>query len=250
MDYRSLPFVRALLDSGFGLAVEDNELVINVTGGFTIRVPTSLAYSGLGMAVERFVWQEFESLNVRDAVVVDIGANIGDSAIYFVGRGAYRVLAYEPFPDTAAMAARNIACNSLDELVELVAVGVGAQECTRPAEYDPLYPHLASASGSHGAAKTVRIQMTTLSRVLRRAHNLSGGVRRVVLKVDCEGCEGEIFAGDPNVLEGIGSVLIETHSAQLRQQITDYLESAGFDCETNFAAATGLALIVGTRPSQ
>jgi FkbM family methyltransferase len=40
----------------------------------------------------------YEDLNVRGRVVVDVGAYIGDSAIYFALRGARKVVAVEPHP--------------------------------------------------------------------------------------------------------------------------------------------------------
>lgn len=38
---------------------------------------------------------EYEYFDVKDEIVVDAGANIGDTAIYFIERGARKVIAYE-----------------------------------------------------------------------------------------------------------------------------------------------------------
>lgn len=42
--------------------------------------------------------QEFKQIDFRNKTVLDIGANIGDSAIYFSTMGAKRVIAVEPYP--------------------------------------------------------------------------------------------------------------------------------------------------------
>ncbi|MEM3846323.1 MAG: FkbM family methyltransferase [Candidatus Parvarchaeota archaeon] len=54
-------------------------------------------------------------LRPKGKTVVDIGASIGDSAIYFVLNGADRVIAYEPFPKLYYFASSNIKANGLSE---------------------------------------------------------------------------------------------------------------------------------------
>jgi hypothetical protein len=46
-----------------------------------------------------FDYGHWDGLNVEDKVVVDVGAFIGDSSIYFALRGASRVIAVEPHPE-------------------------------------------------------------------------------------------------------------------------------------------------------
>lgn len=249
MDYRGLPFIRSLVDAGFPVLVENGEFAVDVGGGLSMHVPLFLAYSGLGMVDERFARNEFGSLNVLGAVVIDVGANIGDSAIYFIARGAYHVLAYEPFSATADVAARNIASNGLDDRIELVRVGIGGADSTRQAVYDPVQPHLASAASYDGSTGAVEVRLTTLAAAVSRARDVAAGARPIVLKVDCEGCEGEIFAGDAQALDGVATIVVETHSDSLRRQVLDYLEASGFAGRVDSAdASLSTAIVVGTRP--
>ena len=67
-----------------------------------------------------FVKQEYSRLPVKDRVVVDIGANIGDSSIYLALRGAKKVIGLEPFPKNFQIAKQNIATNRLEDTVILV----------------------------------------------------------------------------------------------------------------------------------
>jgi len=46
--------------------------------------------------LEVFDYGEYEPLSVEGRVVVDVGAFVGDSAIYFALKGARRVIAIEP----------------------------------------------------------------------------------------------------------------------------------------------------------
>jgi predicted RNA methylase len=51
-------------------------------------------------AVGVFLNGIYEYLPVAGKTVIDIGANIADSSIYFAVRGAKKVIALEPFPKT------------------------------------------------------------------------------------------------------------------------------------------------------
>nr|WP_016732730.1 FkbM family methyltransferase [Sulfolobus islandicus] len=53
-----------------------------------------------------FAFNNYNFLNVKDKIVVDIGASIGDTAIYFALQGAKKVIAFEPFPKIFSIAKR------------------------------------------------------------------------------------------------------------------------------------------------
>jgi len=46
-------------------------------------------------------------------IVIDIGASIAESALYFVLRGAKKILCFEPIPKVFAMAKENVELNNL-----------------------------------------------------------------------------------------------------------------------------------------
>jgi ribosomal protein L11 methylase PrmA len=54
--------------------------------------------------IDVFLKQEYQFLPVKDRTVIDIGANVGDSSIYFALRGADKVIALEPLPTSYKMA--------------------------------------------------------------------------------------------------------------------------------------------------
>ena len=47
---------------------------------------------------ENFIKEQYKWLDVEGKNVVDVGANIGDTAIYFALKGAKHVYAFEPYP--------------------------------------------------------------------------------------------------------------------------------------------------------
>ena len=248
IDYRGLQFIRSLVDAGHDIVASDDELIVTVAPELKAHVPIRLAYAGLGMIDERFVRKEFAAFDVRDAVVIDVGANIGDTALYFIAQGAYRVLAYEPFAETADVAARNISANGIGERVELHRVGIAGARASRFAGYDPLQPHLASTASSAGLQKGAEVNLIALTEAVDRARSVAGVDHPIVLKVDCEGCEGEIFTEDLRDLDGVTTAIVETHSDRLKGQVAARLEAMGFKTRiTSEVPALSTAVIVSGR---
>ena len=69
--------------------------------------------------------EDYKFLDVKYRVVLDIGTNIGYSALYFVIKGAKKVIALKPYPLTISMPWKNIESYSLRERIELINVGYG-----------------------------------------------------------------------------------------------------------------------------
>mgnify|MGYP001589892754 CR=1 FL=1 len=108
--------------------------------------------------------------SLKGKVVMDIGAYIGDSSIAFARRGA-TVHAFEPFPEYWTYLADNVRLNGLDGQVVLHKAGLADRDM--PADADG-------------------IRLVDAIRYLDEHH-----IERVdILKLDCEGCEYELFKND------------------------------------------------------
>jgi ribosomal protein L11 methylase PrmA len=72
-------------------------------------------YNGIsnGDLFNIFYEKDYDFLPVKNRVVIDIGANIADSSIYFATTGAKKVIALEPFPKNFVVAQKNITLNGL-----------------------------------------------------------------------------------------------------------------------------------------
>ena len=70
---------------------------------------------------------EYEPSNVKDRVVVDIGAYVGDSAVYFALRGARRVVAVEPHSGAFAEMLDNIRLNNMESVIIPVNAGLASK---------------------------------------------------------------------------------------------------------------------------
>ncbi|WP_258393538.1 FkbM family methyltransferase [Nanobdella aerobiophila] len=75
---------------------------------------------------------DYDILNVQDKVVLDIGAYVGDSAIYFIRRGAKKVYTYEAVKETYNILIKNIELNNLKDKIIPINKGI---DCNKGENY-------------------------------------------------------------------------------------------------------------------
>jgi len=168
---------------------------------------------------EIFVEESYKLLNVSGKEVVDIGANIGDTAIYFVVNGAKHVYAFEPYPFSYKIALKNVALNKFEKKVTVLNEAIGGSN--RSIFIDENYENTVGDDLKE-FKKGKKIKVITLEEVVKRFN-----LKDAVLKVDCEGCEYCAIINTPNeILRKFKEIMIEYHYGYL--DLKEKLEEAGF----------------------
>lgn len=155
-------------------------------------------------------------VDVSGKDVVDIGVGIGDSAIYFFMKGARSVVGVEPLPNVHDVSMVNLV-NNID-IVGKVGIVNGAVAYGVKEVGVPEVPVLGSAGVRVG--KKVK-------KAVKRVHaytvkELAEGVNRDVIKIDCEGCEWDIFRHESDVVGEFDVVMVEFHGKG-RKEIAKFL---------------------------
>ena len=78
-----------------------------------------------GDIVGIFFKEEYKFLDLENSTIIDIGANIGDTAIYFCLNNARHVIALEPFPFSYKYLAFNTTTNNMNNKIETLNAGYG-----------------------------------------------------------------------------------------------------------------------------
>jgi len=150
-----------------------------------------------------FLDQDYAWLDVSGRTVVDVGAAIGDTAIYFVLRGAKRVIACEPYPNLFEVAYRNIYVNNRLDNVVLLHAGCGSSdgEVSVAASGSGWTPLIQAEQG-------VKVPILSLRTLVSRYDVEEDSA----LKVDCEGCEYDLILGsDDRTLLRFDRIQMEYH---------------------------------------
>lgn len=174
----------------------------------------------IGMVVEQFMKEQYSWLDVKEKDVIDIGANIGDSAIYFALKGAKHVYAFEPYPYSYELAMRNIKLNELQDKITMLNEGCSGKK--KKIKIDASYKNFGGTDIKNFKDGT-NINITTLSQIVKRFDIID----EAILKIDCEGCEYEILLEAQNSdLRKFKQIQIEYHYGYLN--LKKKLEDAGF----------------------
>ena len=158
----------------------------------------------IGPQIEVFQKDEYGFLNVNNKEVIDIGANIGDTTLYFILKSAKKVIAVEPYPANCEIIKENLRTNFVDEKIAIVLnCGIGLRGKIS------ISKELIN-SGSSGSVSDTQgkiIDILPLSDITS-LYNIEHGV----LKMDCEGCEYESLVDEScDILRRFDQMQIEYH---------------------------------------
>jgi FkbM family methyltransferase len=198
------------------VSVERHELCVTYTK-LNIQLRGSIA-DVLGVIYEmenddRYYWDA----NVEGKVVIDVGAFIGDSPLFFVARGARAVYAFEPSRPHYEIAMANV--NHLGN-VFLMDYGLGLAD-----EDAILIGEGMEKRIGKGEGEKVRIRgfSTIVSEIIQKEGRIG------LLKIDCEGCEWQIARRmDKNLFDKIDAVYIEIHGPKQLELVKNF-EDMGFE---------------------
>ncbi|MEM4067576.1 MAG: FkbM family methyltransferase [Candidatus Micrarchaeaceae archaeon] len=173
----------------------------------------------MGLVKEQFFEEQYRWLDVKGKDVVDIGANIGDTAIYFALKNAKHVYAFEPYPYSYNLAVKNKKANGFEEKVTLLNEACGGKR--GKIKIGMNYENRGGTDlKSFNKGKVVRI--VTLKDIVRRFK-----INRGILKVDCEGCEyGIILNAKKETLKKFDQIMIEYHYGY--KNLVKKLKETGF----------------------
>jgi len=158
-----------------------------------------------------FVWQYkdiftdeiyfFESKSNPQPFILDCGANIGTSCLYF--KTIYpqaRIVAYEADPDIAKVLKDNLRKNKIDD-VEVINKAIWINN-----ESMDLCPDGADGATVFGNTEKIKVDAVRLKDILMKETNID------LLKMDIEGAENEVIIDCKEMLSSAKNIFIEYHS--------------------------------------
>ncbi len=147
---------------------------------------------------EFFSDDEWDMLSLNNRHIIDIGANVADTALHFAKNGA-NVIAFEPVKHLYNLGVENISLNpSLKERIKFVNKAVGGKKGILNIE-------TVSTKSYINSHDDYEIEVITIKDILDE-YNFTPDI----LKMDCEGCEFEIV--EKSDLTMFNDIILEHHS--------------------------------------
>ena len=143
---------------------------------------------------------------MKGRFVLDIGGYIGDTALYFIAKGAKRVIAYEAFPYSYNIALNNVIQNNLRDRIEMNNCAVGGVD-----SYITIDPDYINNNESKAISQNygVKIPIISLKTIVKK-YDINGWA----LKMNCEGCEYDVFENtDLNTLRKFSEIYMHYHGS-------------------------------------
>tara|TARA_Y100001936_G_scaffold146077_1_gene142455 strand:+ start:4207 stop:5319 length:1113 start_codon:yes stop_codon:yes gene_type:complete len=199
-----------------GLRIQKHNELLTMFGWYLSTIP------------EIFCTESYSFLPVNNKIVVDVGANIGDSTIYFALKGAKKIIGVEPFPKNFEYATKNILTNKLENRIILENIIISDEN--RSISVDKNYKgtgagniKLKKGNSIRNITDGTRIQTSTIGELLKKY-----SIDECLLKLDCEGCEYDvILKSDKQILKKFTHIILEYHDgySELKEKIIE----CGFD---------------------
>jgi FkbM family methyltransferase len=234
------PYIYELIIRGYYLGFiysircHGGRLIIN---GDEITFKKSNGYFSIGSArfktlyksiLETFIGRQYDLVDVRGKVVVDVGAFVGDSAIYFALKGAKKVIAIEPHRVAFKEMLENIKLNNLENVIMLINAGLASKHgkiCLKNTDIK------GTESSYHGLGNCMNnVNVITLSEIIKIVGEHI--VNSAILKMDCEGCEYDIILNDYENVRRFRELILEYHEYEKPISLLLNLLSKDFNCIT------------------
>jgi FkbM family methyltransferase len=232
LSLRHFPY--SVLDKGY-FPNRKNYVFRNVNGKIYMDIEDHIFHipfpHGIYELLEVYRDQSYRHIKAS-GTVVDVGAFIGDTAIYFASQGAKRVVAFEPVRQLYQYAIDNVKLNHLDNTVEVHNCGAGTKKGEAKFFYNPNHPG-SSSLHDRGAPRACahyrgfesviqNVVVASLADVIRDIGNVE------LLKLDCEGAEYQLLPHlhETGIISRVQNVILEIHGS--KQPMLGILKRDGY----------------------
>ncbi len=229
LNWHLLYYYLKVVEKGASLQLKGSELIGKIKN-FIIKFPSPPdLIEAIRLFYDIFANEEFGKINCRNKIVMDIGGYVGDSAIYFIYKGAKKVYVYEVNPKSYLILRENVEINKLQDKIIIFNKGVSNET-----KNDVLY--LSKTKTFAGTYKDYISTQGIISQLPVELIQFKDALKEPIdiLKMDCEGAEYDILENILNhhlldwIKEGI---VLETHNVDKvrnKEYLVSQLKKIGF----------------------
>ncbi|MBO6055508.1 MAG: FkbM family methyltransferase [Alphaproteobacteria bacterium] len=179
-----------------------------------------------GEFFESDILQELQPYIKKNAVILDIGANIGNHSVYWAIKSeAKRIYSFEPLEDIFKILKKNTEINGLTEKVKLFNIGLSNEK----------------TNGSISFYNPADIGRTSLKQningnlLLNKLDNIKIKENAIdFIKIDVEGHELQVLQGARETLMKYKPIIFIESFPDKKPKVHEYLTNLGYRLEKSF----------------
>lgn len=175
----------------------------------------------------------------EEANILDLGANVGNHAIYFsLIERANNIVVFEPNPRAMRLLKKNIALNNLEDIVDLSHLGIALGKKDGRATY---VEDQEKADNNLGGAQLESIHSSNESGILVKALD-SIALPEIpdFIKIDVEGMEIDVLQGATNLILNNRPILYVEVVTSNREDFYKIMEKWNYRIERTYQRYRGL----------
>ena len=209
---------------------KDGKKIIETSRGIKFYMDSIHPGNTIGEAFVQDIHTIRNDDDYTDKIVVDVGAECGDTALYYASRGA-KVFAFEPMKAHYDAMIRNLSLNSeLSKRITPINAAIG-----KDGKLKFYHSNIAEIAGVSSFVYNIHGKDAVIFDNVQ-GYSLSSAIKEFnidhidILKTDCKGCEFFLKEED---LEKVEQVKIEYESFEYTKhtlsQLTKVLDNSGFE---------------------
>jgi len=154
--------------------------------------------------------------NLEGKVVLDVGKFIGETAIFFLSKGAKKVIVVEPVKENVDILLKNLQINGFLNNVIIIEEGLSNYDGYLEVSYNNFGADFGREIGSN----KIKIKVRNINYFL--------SFKPDIAKFNCEGCEKSILCANVDYIKAINEWFIQTHEEGLEKEIKHLMLKLGF----------------------
>ncbi|MEI9947347.1 MAG: FkbM family methyltransferase [Chitinophagaceae bacterium] len=214
----------------------DAEIIAVRLNGKDLRLHAN-SYDNLKVIEEIFIDQLYDFQSKGEFVVCDVGMNVAAATLYFASfDNVEQIYGYEPFPQTFALAEKNIRLNEeVKNKIHVFNFGLGEKDLTLEVPHPEdgflggtTTGFMISELPGNLKTKKIKVEIKDIRTELTQIKKNHPG-KKIILKLDCEGAEYEIIEAlrQISMIADIDIYMIEYHFKG-KKSIADVLVENNF----------------------
>lgn len=208
--------IRNVLLKGYDVHTSGNDIIVRTPFG---ELWVSATDADLLSVLCEPLEDMYGFVDVKGAVIVDIGAYIGETALLFLFNGARRVYAFEPVYKHFYYLLKNVTKNNAIDRIIPLNYGAWFREGVLEVNYGGPGTGLRAFT-----TLSLQLKVKHLSYILREVFEREGRIDLV--KMDCEGCEYSLLSLPTGDIKLAKQYIIEVHGAE--GPIIDRMTECGY----------------------